>query len=169
MFIDIITHTPFWVWIALAALVAIGIAQSKPRTMSRTRAAIRPVLFALLSLVGVIQAFGASPAALLAWIAGAALAATVLRSAVAVRGAEWRPSTGQVSVPGSWIPMMLILGLFLTKYLVGVCLALHREWAADAGFSVAASLAYGVFAGLLWARGRSVLTVGRAAERWQPV
>ena len=109
-----------------------------------------------LSLSGVFKAFGHAPVALGGWGAGVGAALVFARGLVAARGAEWRPARGMLFVPGSWLPLVLIVGLFAVKYLAGATLALHPERAADPLFAGTCSLAYGVFSGLFLARGMSL-------------
>jgi hypothetical protein len=55
-------------------------------------------------------------------------------------------------IPGSAMPLGLILGIFLTKYFVGVELALQPALARDSSFALQIALLYGVFNGLFAAR-----------------
>ena len=50
------------------------------------------------------------------------------------------------------MPLGLILGIFLTKYFVGVELALQPALARDSSFALQIALLYGVFNGLFAAR-----------------
>ena len=54
--------------------------------------------------------------------------------------------------------MLLILGVFLTKYVVGVELAMQPALARDGPYTLAVGTLYGVFSGLF---------VGRAARLWR--
>ena len=48
--------------------------------------------------------------------------------------------------------MALILGIFLTKYAVGVSVAMHPELKLQANFSVAVAMLYGAFSGIFAGR-----------------
>jgi hypothetical protein len=163
MIIDILEHTPVWVWLVLAALVALGLIQTRGRTVSRARAYTLPFVFIALSLSGVVRGAGSFPIALAAWTAGAAAAWLLLRRAVAVRRASWLPAIASFHVPGSWLPLTLIVGLFLLKYAAAVAQALHPGLGIDTGFQGATNGIYGVFAGLFWARSWSLRALVRAA------
>jgi hypothetical protein len=115
-----------------------------------------------LSLAGVLSAFAPSVLALASWAAGVATALAFGRNAVAVRGASWSPGTALLHVPGSWLPLVLILGLFTLKYGAGVSLAMQPGLATDAAFAGLCSLAYGSFSGLFLAR---ALRLRRLARR----
>ena len=163
MLIQIVLHTPAWVWALLTALVAVGLAQTRDREMSATRVTVLPLVLVALSLVGVLTAFRRFPIAIGGWAGGLGLALTFGRHLVAARGARWLAGSQTVRVPGSWLPLALIVALFMIKYVAGVSLALHPALRADAGFASACSVAYGLFSGLFLARGLSLRAV--AAQR----
>ena len=69
-------------------------------------------------------------------------------------------------IPGSAMPLALILGIFLTKYLVGVELALQPALARDSGFALQIAALYGVFNGLFAAR---ALRLWKLVQRSAPL
>jgi hypothetical protein len=152
MFIAIVQHTPGWVWALLAAMVALGLWQTRARKMSPMRATILPLVLIALSLSGVLRAFGHLPIALGGWAVGVGTTLAFARSASTVRGASWSNRTGQLHVPGSWLPLMLIVGLFSIKYFAGASLAMNPGLATDATFAGLCSLGYGSFSGVFAAR-----------------
>jgi hypothetical protein len=162
MFIAIVQHTPVWVWGLLAGLVALGLSQTRDREMSLARVTVMPLVLLGLSLSGVSNAFGHFPVAFGGWAAGVGAALVFGRQFIAVRGAAWSSQRGLLQVPGSWLPLLLIVGLFAVKYGVGVSLAMHPEHATEAGFAFGVSLAYGAFSGLFLAR---TLALRRLATR----
>lgn len=155
-FIAIVQHTPAWVWGLLAALVALGLWQTRPLEMSLTRMTVLPLVLTALSLVGVLSKFAHMPVALAAWAAGVAMALALGRRFVSVRGASWSASRAMLHVPGSWLPLALIVSLFAVKYGAGVSLALAPQLAHDTTFAGLCSLAYGTFSGLFLARALSL-------------
>jgi hypothetical protein len=156
MFIGILQHTPVWVWVALTVLVALGLWQTRDREMTLLRITVLPLVLIALSLSGVLNAFGHFPIALGGWAAGVGAAQIFGRQFVAVRGARWSAETGLLHVPGSWLPLALIVGLFCVKYFAGASLALHPALAVDTNFAGLCSLAYGSFSGLFLARALSL-------------
>jgi hypothetical protein len=156
MFLAILQHTPGRVWVLLAVLIALGIVQSRPRAMSVARVTILPLVLIALSLSGVFSAFGHFPIAIGGWAAGVGAALVFARNAIAVRGASFSPSTGLIHVPGSWLPLVLILCLFAIKYFAGVNLAMHPAMATDPIFAGLCSLGYGAFSGMFLARALSL-------------
>jgi hypothetical protein len=156
MFIAIVQHTPVWVWGLLTALVAFGVSQTRTREMTVLRVTILPIVMIALSASGVFSAFGHFPVALGGWAAGVGAVLVFARNAISVRGASWSPETGRLHVPGSWLPLGLMLGLFSIKYFAGVQLAMHPALATDTAFAGLISFAYGAFSGLFLARGLSL-------------
>lgn len=162
MLMQILTHTPPFVWAILALLIWRGVAASKTRDIGLRQAFILPVLMPVLSLQGVISAFGGSALAPLCWLAGVVLAALV----------RWRmgsdivadPVRGAVRLPGSWMPLVLMMGIFVTKYAVAVALAVHPVFRLDTAFVAAICLLYGVFSGLFFGNLLRIIAAYRRAQ-----
>jgi hypothetical protein len=164
MVIAIVQHTPVWVWGLLAALTSLGLWQTRDRQMSLRRITVLPLVMVVLSLSGVLGAFGPSIAALAAWAAGVAAAQVAASHLLDLRGAAWSPSTECLRVPGSWLPLTLILGLFAVKYFAGYNLAVNPALATTAGFAGLCSLAYGLVSGLFMARALSLRSLATAPQ-----
>lgn len=156
--LEIVRHTPYWVWAALAFLLQRGYVMSRPHRIAQARVSLLPAVLLLLSLAGVIAAFGARPEVLLCWAAGLALAAYEAQRRGPIPGARYLPRERVFAMPGSWMPMMLFLLIFAVKYGVGVALALHGPMSRSGGFALGAALAYGAISGLF---------LGRALRLWQ--
>ncbi len=152
MFIAIVQHTPVWVWGLLSVLVALGLWQARDREMSLRRITVLPLVMIVLSLSGVLSAFGPAPVALSSWAVGAVIALALARQWLGVRGAKWSPGARALLVPGSWLPLALMLGLFAVKYFAGYSLAMNPALVRDAAFAGLCSLAYGSASGIFMAR-----------------
>ena len=158
---SILKNTPTWVWGLLVTLLALGLSQVRTRNVSATRMAIMPVAMTGLSLWGTISAFGNSPQfgyVLLVWAAGMALMAGLIGTQAAPQGARYEAATRSFNVPGSWLPLVLILGIFMTKYIVGVELAMKPTLAQDGQYTLIVGALYGLFSGSF---------TGRAARLWR--
>jgi len=154
---SIVQHTPNWVWMLLAALLALGASQCVPRRASQARTVLLPAAMTVFALFGLVSAF-AGPAQ---WIAAAALwllcalACTALALWLrpqAPAAARFDRASGQFELPGSVVPLLMIVGIFLVKYLVGVELALQPALSADPVFAFGVAALYGVFNGVFAAR-----------------
>lgn len=156
----ILKNTPIWVWGLLAALLALGLSQIRSRSASLSRMALLPLIMTGLSLWGTVSAFGNSPLfgyVLLAWAAGAALMLALIAPQTPPAGTRYDAASRRFQVPGSWVPLALILGIFLTKYYVGVDLAMQASLANDGQYTLIMGALYGLFSGIF---------AGRAARLW---
>ena len=155
----IVRHTPAWVWGLLAGLAALGASQLRDRQVSLARVSVMPAAMTLFAAWGNVSAFGSSPAIATvfeAWLATAAAVATLI--GLTRTNATYDAARRQFAVPGSVIPLLLIAGVFLVKWGVGVELALQPALRADAGFAVSIATLYGVLSGVF---------IGRAARLWK--
>jgi len=158
--VTIVSRTPVWVWGLLAGLLYLGYTQLFARTASFTRVMVMPVVMTGFSVYGLLSAFGGSGLTLhLLEVAAAWLLPTAAVAAVALMltpgapaGTRYDAVTRSYAIPGSVVPMALIVGIFMTKYLVGVELAMQPTLTRDAVFSLAIPALYGAFNGLFVAR-----------------
>jgi hypothetical protein len=158
MLMPIILHTPIWVWFLLVALIAVGSSQLAQRRITPLRATLVPLLLSALSLTGVFISLAQPELTLPAWVACAAVVAAAMLSRAAPAGTAWDAVEGRFVVPGSALPLVAMMGLFLTKYAVGVSLALAPSLHRDLAFTVGVAVIYGGFAGLF---------LGRTARIWR--
>ena len=157
----VLKNTPLWVWGLLTALTYLGLSQAKARTAGLVRVTFMPVVMTALSLWGTISAFGSSPMfgyVMLAWMFAWAVTLAVIAPMAHARGTTYDATTRTYSMPGSWVPMLLILGIFLTKYVVGVELAMAPNLARDGQYTLVVGTLYGLFSGIF---------TGRAARLWR--
>ena len=151
---------PLWVFGLLAGLIALGIRQSRTRVVKP--AVVAGIAAALLGLsrYGVASGFGATPLPLAAWALGVGTALALAGRVVAPRGLA---RVGQaVRVPGSWWPLVLMLGIFAGKTVLGVAHGMHAAAEHQTWFIVSASLLFGLLSGAFASR---ALAVWRFASR----
>ena len=158
MFTQILLHTPGWVWALLVGLVALGYSQTRSRSISQGRLVIIPAAMMVLSLYGTLSAFGPSPTVVGAWLAACALAASLVALRTAPAGTAYDRVHRRYTLPGSWLPLVVILGIFCTKYAVGVTLAMHSAMAHHTLFATLIGTLYGLFSGFF---------AGRALRLWR--
>ncbi len=161
----IISRTPIWVWVLLAGLVALGWTQTRTRQITVVRATVLPIVMMALSLFGVLSTFGANALPLSTWFAALVVSAFGAKALGAWRGVSWSAATSRFEVPGSWLPMAIILSIFLVKFYVGVNVAMQPALKVDAQFSIIVCLIYGVFSGLFLARGLNFWALLKVAPR----
>ena len=153
MLIQILTHTPLYVWAILAFLVQRGTIAMRDRDLEIRRLVIIPAVMLVLSLQDMNGKFGLG-----GWVVGAwALAATataLLAGPSATPRITAGNAPGRVRVRGSRMPLVMMMAVFFTKYIASVALAVAPQLGHDALFAGAVCGLFGVFNG--WFAGRLV-------------
>jgi hypothetical protein len=152
MFEQILRNTPMWVWGLFLGLLSLGISQSFNRTAGLRRVTVTSLAMAGLSLYGTVSAFGSASAVLLAWLAAAVGVAVFILSRPLAAQTRYDSDTRRFFLPGSWVPLGLMMGIFLTKYVVGVMLALQPALMHQSGTAIAVAALYGAFSGAFLSR-----------------
>ncbi len=157
MLMQILTHTPRWVFVLFALLLWLGSKQLLAGSVSLTRVTVLPLVMTGLSIYGVLSAFD-SHVALLGWAAAAALQAFVVLQRKTPEGTRYDAEARRFHVRGSAVPLLLMMGIFFTKYVVGVALAMHPELHRDTALGLIVPSLYGIFSGMF---------MGRAVRLWK--
>lgn len=161
MLITLITHnpqaigailrgTPAWVWGLLTGLLLLGLSQLRTQQVTRTRLVLMPLAMTGFSLWGTVSAFGAGSLivpVLLVWTTGALALGAWVGLQPPPRGLRFDPDSQRLTVPGSVWPLLLILGVFLFKYAIGVELVLQPAEAHELPFALGVAAVYGLFSG----------------------
>ena len=154
MLLQIISHTPAWVFLLFGFLVLVGLRQLRGGPMPAWRLGAMPVAMAAFSLYGVDSAFAHSAPALAAWAfsVAAVVAAGVMLPGMIGAGARYDAASRRYHVPGSAVPLVLMMAIFFTKYAVSVLQVMHPDLRQHAAFALAVSALYGAFSGIFLAR-----------------
>ena len=147
MLIEIVAHTPKWVFAVFVLLMWLGWSQATTRQMKLRRAVLLPLVMVAFAAWGIVAAFPNSVQALLVWAVVGLGMGYLVQTRPLPTGTSFNAATQRLTVPGSWIPMIAILGIFLTKYAVGATLATNPAIANDDQFAIGVSALYGVFSG----------------------
>lgn len=151
MLIQILSHTPLYVWAILAFLVWRGVAELRGREIALRRMFMLPLVMLVLSLHDIALKFGVGATVLAAWMTAFAAAALLSWRFGRVRVASGS-APGRVRVAGSVVPLLLMLSIFTLKYVTSVLLAVRPDL-ADQGMVVMAVCAmFGVFNGYFLGR-----------------
>ncbi len=161
---QIIANTPVWVWAILVFLVYRGMLSSLDRETSLKKVFIIPIVMLALSIQGILSAFGAGSTAVLVWLAAVVLGSVLSWQLFNLDNVRADPRRGVVFQRGSWIPLMLMMGIFCTKYAVGVTLALHAGYRQEAWFVSVVSALYGLFNGIFIGKLFGILAAYRQAQ-----
>ena len=151
MLIQILTHTPIYVWAILAFLVQRGLVAMRDRDVDLKRLVVIPAAMLVLSLQDMGAKFGLGGWPLATWTACAAAVAPL---AALIGTDRIAPSTtpGSVRVRGSRAPLVMMMAVFCTKYAASVTLSVAPQLRHDTPFAVAVCALFGLFNG--WFIGR---------------
>lgn len=152
--IGIVTNTPTWVWLVLAALVYLGIQRTRTREMAQNRVFIPAVIFGFIAVAKLVLGRFAEPA-VLGTFAGAIAALALLMAVKPGRRAR-RIAPDRLRIEGEWFSLGLILVIFSVNYGVGVATAIDPSLSASdnlhflygfvnatsAGFMIGRAIAY---------------------------
>jgi len=127
-FWDIVTGAPWWVYVLFFVLISQGMKATKPRTISIKRVVILPLLFLIWSIYGLFQKlqlgfFSLIPLWIVCIAIGTYLGIREVRS--------WKIKVDrkkeEITLPGNYSTLILILLIFIIKFFWGYIYATHTD------------------------------------------
>jgi hypothetical protein len=159
---DVLSHTPVWVWVLLVFVLSRGFNALRLRELAAQRTLILPLVFLVWGVAGLIGSRGLGLDALL-FLVGFTLGAGIGAGIAALSPIPGLKPGGVLVMPGSFVPLVLIVIVFPIKYALAVAIATAHA-ATEAVFYAAVSAAVGgLFAGLFW--GRTLTQIRRALRQ----
>ena len=143
---QIFIHTPLYVWAILAFLIVRGIIALRTREVAVNKLFIIPIVMAVLSLVDVSAKFGFGGHGFTVWAATALVTVALLARFGRARVAP-TATPGRVSVRVSALPLVLMMAIFVTKYVSSIAVVLQPALRADGGFTAVVCVLFGLFTG----------------------
>jgi hypothetical protein len=113
-----------------------------------------------LSLYGILHAPHSVGIALIAWGMGLGIAAIVNSALPHAVGVVAHEESGYYTVPGSWVPLMLMMTVFIAKFSLGYLVGSHTVDANDTGFIVLSSGVSGLISGTFLVRAVQIFMAG---------
>jgi hypothetical protein len=162
MVTGILQNTPYWVWGIFVLLLVLGLSQTRTRSVSRALVFVLPLIMIPLSFSTIATTFGIKLLPVISWGAGIA-ASLALNNFVFRAPANVRYLGGTFEIPGSWIPLLLMMTIFLARFVIGVTRAVNPALAATDAFAAIVSAILGFCSGLFAARAIKTLSAQRAA------
>ncbi len=124
---DLLSGTPWWVYLIFLYLLWIGFQASKPRKIPLRRLFILPLLLTVWSLYGLFLRMDGRYGYFVVWIVallvGGALGWVWVRKWKAT--VNWHEKT--INLPGSWSVLIFVLIIFVAKYWFGYTYSVNPE------------------------------------------
>ena len=164
-FVDILLHTPWWVYPVFACVMYASIKATRPRRASLLRLLTPPFVFTVVSVSVVAARAGDDVRYVIPWGFAATLGFAIggLEMHRAVIVVERRSRT--LLIQGSVITPLLFLFFFGANYYYGFVKATDPEGMKRIAFVLFTLMVPGIGAGVMWARGfHYLLTYARSAR-----
>ncbi|MBP0590879.1 hypothetical protein J8I87_14395 [Paraburkholderia sp. LEh10] len=149
---EIIYGTPIWVWVLLVVLLSRGFKALNSGTSPLSTLAITPLIFAGWGILHLVSDPLAGWSSVIVWVAGAiaGIAGGVFiasRSRFIVD-----PIANTVMLPGSVVPLLLIIATFAAKFWLGVETATATDISSLGMYMLTDAAVSGVVAGVFGGR-----------------
>lgn len=127
--LQLISHTPLYVWFLLAIFLQKGWKARKTSVVSWKNLLIMPVVMTTWSIYSLVTHY--EPISLCFWVMS--LTAGVWLGSFTTRnlGLRFDKKRHLIEITGSWIPMILSLSIFSLRYFLGATYGLHPELLGD--------------------------------------
>lgn len=163
--LNILSHTPIWVYAIFGACLYLGVRQSQARAVKPWRLAVLPLLMVLWGLWS-IATMGAL-CLLASYTAALSLGACLSWNSSSTRRICWDESRALILLPKNYWVLVSILGIFCCRYIFNVLTITQSEWLQSQEFLIAYGAALGFLAGgfavkllkatnLVWGRQKSI-------------
>lgn len=146
--IQILAHTPAWVYVLFVYLVTRGIRSLKPAEVTPLKLAIVPVLLTVWSLAELIRLYGVSIGSVAPWVVALALGFAAGWLILRGRSMDVDRARGVIRRPADRTVLPLIIVTFAVKYCFGVLAAVSPQLLAEPAFRLADLVSSGFFAGI---------------------
>jgi hypothetical protein len=126
MILEILSGTPWWVYLLLALLLWIGITRLKPQVISLKQLFVMPLGLTIWSLGSLLDKFNALADVSL-WAVFAAFGALLGWFIVRSFSIKADKKRGLIELPGSPLTLILIMLIFGTKYFFGAFYSINPQ------------------------------------------
>lgn len=158
MLAQILSKTPLWVWAIASALLALGLWQRRTRRVAPAALPALPLAMLALGLWTMAPGFAAQPLTAATWLLALGLAMQVGHRLPLAGGVRWLAAEKRLHVPGSWLPLALMMGIFSLRYASAVALTLQPAWRSALPIQLGLSLAFGALGGFFLGRTLKLLS-----------
>lgn len=148
LFMQIIAHTPLWVWVVLIILIKRGVALMRDNEVSLGRSLIMPAIFIIWGLDKIATKFNFPIQLAVVYIIFMMLGAIV--SLFMYRHKIYYTENGSLIQGGSVFPITIMLTNFIVKYCLNVLLATQPMLYGNFIFNLIYGIISGFTVGLLF-------------------
>jgi hypothetical protein len=163
MIVQILSNTPTWVFALFVVLLALGLMQTRTRTVRKLPALLLPLGMIALSLAGINSSFGLKPVPVTVWAVSLAVAAAVGYALFRDKRVQYHAAAARFSLPGSWVPLAVIMAIFFAKYVYAVMHGFNAGIISTTPFIAALSAVYGMLSGYFAARALNLIKQARGS------
>jgi len=161
LILQILANTPAWVIALFFVLLGLGFMQTRTREVRRFPALVLPVGMVALSLAGINSSFGLKPLPLFSWATALVIASLVGDYLFRDTAVKYNTTTRAFVIPGSWIPLVVIMAIFFAKYVYAVMRAFDAAVLNTTPLVVILSAVYGLLSGYFAAKALNLLHLVR--------
>ena len=147
--LEIITNIPLFVWPLFTILLISGIRASKPDTVPLTFLLLIPSVFLVWSIYSFFGKYS-DPISIMLWVMCLAVGFFIGFLHMQKLGLKFDMQKRKIEMPGSWIPLILSMSIFATKFSIGMMGAMFPHLNSTILFlclELFATTTFGIFAG----------------------
>lgn len=149
MFVEIIKHTPIWVWLLLAFLIQRGISNSQEKEVNILKSFPVPGIFILWGLYNIFTSFTYYYYALLVYVLFLCVG-VYLGYKLYHKNHRFFVKNGVVFRSENYLPLVVILVNFLIKYALNIYMNIDSEAIHSLGFNILYTCISGTTVGLFF-------------------
>lgn len=158
--LQLLLHTPLWVWVVFLVLTILGIKHSRDHATSPGRLLTLSLLMMGLALYSTASTFGMAWLPFILLVAGFVIAVVLAKHTLPSPQIR-RLSSGEYQLAGSWLPYGVMMTIFVIKYLLGMLHAQHSTLLNTSAFVGVTCLLLGMLSGIFMARNIAIWRVMR--------
>jgi len=145
-------HTPWWVYLLLGYLIAVGIKASKVRVIPYWKVFVLPTVFLSMSIHTLATIETMECLSIGSWILAILVGSLFGWWQVQRLDIKFDKKRSLIQIPGSWDTLLVILIIFIAKYYLGYEKATNPILVAQFNFKVGMLVLSGVCTGLFLGR-----------------
>lgn len=147
-----VIHTPWWVYIVLGYLIAVGLKASKVRIIPLWKIFVLPIIFLSMSAQTLADMETIEYLNMVSWLAAMLAGSLIGWWQVKRLDIKIDKRHSLIQIPGSWDTLIVVLIIFIAKYYFGYEKAINPVFTTQLEFKVGMLLLAGVCTGLFLGR-----------------